>query len=537
MQVLSKLYEDLELGFFVVPEIQRDFVWRNSQVLELAASIYKKLPIGAVFVCDMPHELVKEYHSLFRPLTDDYSIENGKYIVIDGRQRLTSLLLIKNGRVKIGEEDRKLDLYFNPKDGRFQLARGRRRPDGAWFKVSEVIQAEDVDEVVESAELSDVERKTVKRGLNNLREVFRTYQVPIINVETEWDRDDLIKVFDRWSDMFVRLNSRGTRVKLPDLVLALITGKTVAGVEESFRKRFHEMMDSLSEKGYDVDSPPLIRAYLAISTRKVKFKEASSILDSMDAKKCLEYLDRTREAVVKVLDILKEFGVRLSYLQSNYLPVIPAVAIHNKFLAPKKVIDERFKKDIVTWLIYASFDGRYTGRLESDLYEDISTLDEHSYEINTLLKNLRRQSLSVEDLSGEYDDRHLTLLSVLYARNGARDWETKSGDPARIATIGDKELTVHHIFPESVLGKNGYEEELRNDFANITLISKQANTTLKDKEPSTYLEELYAADPALLKLHFIPEDRVLWRTEKYLDFLKHRRQRILEAFRRLFEQG
>ncbi len=45
--------------------------------------------------------------------------------------------------------------------------------------------------------------KPSKGGLNNLREVFRTYQTPIINVETEWDPDDLIKVFDRWSDMFV----------------------------------------------------------------------------------------------------------------------------------------------------------------------------------------------------------------------------------------------------------------------------------------------------------------------------------------------
>ncbi len=108
----------------------------------------------------------------------------------------------------------------------------------------------------------------------------------------------------------------------------------MAGGEESFRKRFHEMMESLSERGYDVDSPPLIRAYLAISTHKVKFREASSILDNMDTKKYLEYLNRTKEAVVKVLDILTEFGVRLSYLQSNYLPVIPAVAIHNKFPPP-----------------------------------------------------------------------------------------------------------------------------------------------------------------------------------------------------------
>jgi uncharacterized protein with ParB-like and HNH nuclease domain len=40
---LSKLYEDLELGYFVVPDIQRDFIWRNPQILELAVSIYKSL--------------------------------------------------------------------------------------------------------------------------------------------------------------------------------------------------------------------------------------------------------------------------------------------------------------------------------------------------------------------------------------------------------------------------------------------------------------------------------------------------------------
>ena len=40
-------------------------------------------------------------------------------------------------------------------------------------------------------------------------------------------------------------------------------------------------MDHLSQKGYDVDSPPLIRAYLAISTGSVKFREAGVKLDSM----------------------------------------------------------------------------------------------------------------------------------------------------------------------------------------------------------------------------------------------------------------
>jgi len=367
MQALSKLYEELELGYFVVPEIQRGFVWRSSQVLELAASIYKKLPIGAICVCNMPRELVEEYKYLFKPLVDDYNIENGRYIVIDGRQRLTSLLLIKNGKARVENKDKRLDLYFNPRDARFQLARGRRRPDEDSFKVSDVLHADDVDEIVESRQLSDALRKTVKKELNKLRDVFRNYQVPIVNVETEWDKDDLIKVFERWSEMFVRLNSRGTRVKLPDLVLALITGKTVAGGVEPFRRRFHEMMEHLSKKGYDVDSPPLIRAYLAISTGMVKFKEASVKLDGMKPYEYLEYLIKTERAVVKVLDIMKELGVRLRYLQSNYLPVVPSMAIHNKYLATNKIIDAEFKKDLISWLVHASFDGRYTGRLESDL--------------------------------------------------------------------------------------------------------------------------------------------------------------------------
>ncbi len=534
MQALSKLYEELELGYFVVPEIQRGFVWRSSQVLELAASIYKKLPIGAICVCNMPRELVEEYKYLFKPLVDDYNIENGRYIVIDGRQRLTSLLLIKNGKARVENKDKRLDLYFNPRDARFQLARGRRRPDEDSFKVSDVLHADDVDEIVESRQLSDALRKTVKKELNKLRDVFRNYQVPIVNVETEWDKDDLIKVFERWSEMFVRLNSRGTRVKLPDLVLALITGKTVAGGVEPFRRRFHEMMEHLSKKGYDVDSPPLIRAYLAISTGMVKFKEASVKLDGMKPYEYLEYLIKTERAVVKVLDIMKELGVRLRYLQSNYLPVVPSMAIHNKYLATNKIIDAEFKKDLISWLVHASFDGRYTGRLESDLYEDISTLAQYSYEMKALMKNLRTQTILEKDLTGEYDDRHLTLLSVLYSHNRARDWNIWSGDPTMISNIPDDDLTVHHIFPDAVLKKMGYDEELRDDVANITLISKDANAAVKDKEPSTYLRVLRDADSSLLELHFIPLNESLWNPEKYIEFLSQRRKQIIEEYRRLF---
>jgi hypothetical protein len=188
---------------------------------------------------------------------------------------------------------------------------------------------------------------------------------------------------------------------------------------------------------------------------------------------------------------------------------------------------------MVTWLVYASFDKRYSGRLESDLYEDMSTLSEHSYDMSPLLKNLRTKSISEEDLSGEYDDRHLTLLSILYAYNRAKDWDDKSVNPARVAEIPDDEISVHHIFPEAVLKKSGYDDEIRNDVGNITLISKTANESWKD-EPSTYLRKLYRIDPAFLELHFVPTDENLWRLENYPEFLRQRRQLILQECRKLF---
>lgn len=139
----------------------------------------------------------------------------------------------KNGEVK-------LNLYFNPMDEQFQLARGKGKPDGNWFKVSDVLQAEVVSDILDTMQLGDAERKTITRMLEKLRDSFRNYRIPVVHVEMEWDKykDDFIKVFEKWSEMFTRLNSSGTKVKLHDLVLALITGRTVAGRTEPFRERF-----------------------------------------------------------------------------------------------------------------------------------------------------------------------------------------------------------------------------------------------------------------------------------------------------------
>lgn len=91
---LNELFGRLEAGFFAVPEIQRYFVWTNSQIRDLVSSVYNWYPIGGIIVWEMPNSFLNDCRDLLRPLALDLPEENMRYMVIDGQQRLTSLLLL-----------------------------------------------------------------------------------------------------------------------------------------------------------------------------------------------------------------------------------------------------------------------------------------------------------------------------------------------------------------------------------------------------------------------------------------------------------
>ena len=87
---LKDLLTEIEQGRYAVPEIQRPYVWRNSQVKELFEFIYRQYPIGSIIVWEPAREVFGKYEDLFRPLSGELEDKkrNFKYVVIDGQQRL-----------------------------------------------------------------------------------------------------------------------------------------------------------------------------------------------------------------------------------------------------------------------------------------------------------------------------------------------------------------------------------------------------------------------------------------------------------------
>ena len=95
----------IETGQFVVPEIQRPFVWKKSQVRDLIDSLYNGYPTGYIITSKNPDVKIKEGGK-----------SNGKHVLIDGQQRITALMAAVAGK-EILDEDFNTDrirIAFNP---------------------------------------------------------------------------------------------------------------------------------------------------------------------------------------------------------------------------------------------------------------------------------------------------------------------------------------------------------------------------------------------------------------------------------------
>ena len=155
-----------------------------------------------------------------------------------------------------------------------------------------------------------------------------------------------------------------------------------------------------------------------------------------------------------------------------------------KRLFSLKIISEEFKEELSKWLILASQEKRYTGKLESELYEDTKTIEEGSG-INGLMKNLEGE-YSSSALDENYENRHITMLLLLYQKLRTKDWNLDERPRIpEIMEINPEDLHIHHIFPKEFLERRKYGEEWDN-VANITIISRSANERIKFRDPKEF---------------------------------------------------
>jgi len=506
---ISDLISRYEKNLIVIPEFQRDFVWTPAQIKELIISIYKGYPIGMLIQWETPSEL---------------SSNVGRHWLIDGQQRLLSLVAICKGVVRLkGDKYKSVALRFNPLTEEFQFDSPRIRNNPLWIDVKLLVEkplSETVTTLGKSAFLKENEIKLCEQRLDKLRSNLINYLIPVCTLKPELDPEDA-------ANIFIKLNATGTRVKAAELYLAtfaiMLPGKIATEISD--------FMDDMKRQGWDLDVSVVIRTILAFLAGKVRIADrvldqAKIIKKNYSDSQLQEAWLKAKESIKYVINLL---GNRWGLYSLDLIPSQTVITTLAFFCGVKNLVIDKDEQDsMLKWFLLATYWGRYSGATETRLNEDIEVIKESKTDPwRKLLSNIKivsgRLIPSNEDYQGAETDK-LLLLYVLLKEKGATSLLSTQ-------QLRNDITQIHHIFPKALL-KGLHPEELVEDIANKTFIIGRENLHIGNKEPIEYLWGRVGDN--VLKAHFIPQNPSLLKKEKFQEFLKERRRLIIEGLNEYF---
>jgi len=556
---IATLVDMYKRGELRLPEIQRHYVWQGTRVRDLLDSLYRGYPSGSILMWETDEAVPTRDFAIVQ----DTNAFAGRKLLLDGQQRLTSLTAVLNGEpIQVRGRKRSIDILFN-----------LEHPDGPPVDVVEV-ESDEVSPVTPDDELSD-ENEEGEDGETNLQEKLnlRTFVVSSKNLLSlpQWvsvtevfrtanDTDILKKAgilslddprYQKYSDrlqklraikqynyvvhvlersmsyeevteIFVRVNSLGAKLRSSDLALAQITSRW-----PNLLKELEKFQDECEQSWFTIELGHLVRSIVVFATKQCLFRSVSST--SVDALK--EGWKQAQEGLRFAINFLRtNAGIEDESLLSSPM-FIHVLAAISRVKDNKLTADEQSK--LLHWLLVANARGRYSrGSTETLLNEDLAIIF-RTGDIGALMEPVKRQfgRLHIEpgDLAGRGVNSPLFSLSYLALKaSGAKDWY--SGLGLSLTHQGKLHfIQWHHIIPKSLLKERGYETGEINEIANMAFITGQTNRRISNKEATGYLVDIVDKQGVeALNSQCVPTGSELWTTERYRDFLQARRASLAE---------
>lgn len=515
---LQSLLSDISSGELRLPEIQREYVWKPTQVASLVESLYRGYPTGSLLLwktVEAPEERrpdigERQGRSAVRPL-----------YLLDGQQRLTSLhrALRRDDHL---DPDKYIEIVFNVVTEEFQNESASTRKDRRWVRVADVTAPDaalfDIAEACHEA-LPDLERRSLFNTLNKLHQI----RGHAFHIETLTDFD-----YETVAQIFVRVNSGGRALKITDLALATLSARW-PGVVAKFEKETTHWV----AKGYpDLDGSFLTRLLAsAVLQRGLSQWSHARLIRATD-----EQLDESwalvRRGLERLVPILSDIGIEHSSLIPSLNALVPLVMMLGSRADDRLGAEER--DAVIYCFLISTLTNRYGGSADSILSRDIPAALDPERPVQKLLSNVgygdRHLVVGADDLRGRTVTSPYFMLSYLVAhRRGATDWWDRNR--LRMAGAGTR-LEYHHIHPQATL-KETYQRGQINELSNLAFISERANRRISNRSPADYFNELGADE---LSGHLVPRDPKIERAEGYLKFLDRRRALLAEAMTALLDQ-
>lgn len=536
------LVDLIERGELRLPEMQREYVWRATRVRDLLDSLYRGYPSGVILAWESDEPIE----------TRDFAIgitgqPTGRpLLLLDGQQRLTSLSAVLRGEPvsvrgrkrpveilfnmdhpdelsivteveesadddEIGGDETAVDIQQRLRNLTFVIATRALETLPNWVRVSDIFKTESM-EILESKgfDLGTMDREQRSKYTSRLQAVKA-----IENYEYRMDVLERSKSYEEVTEIFVRVNSLGAKLRSSDLALAQITAKWRGSLAE-----FRAYQDEIDRRGFDVEIGIVLRALMAIASGQSKFLTVNSLTrDELQAA-----WGRTQKAMDFALNFVRtNVGVDSpTLLSSPFMLITPAYWADKRGFSMTPDESEAFRR----WFLIANAKGRYSrGSSETMLDQDLAILRTGGGPeelLARLTQQVGRLDFTPEELVGRTArSGAFKTLFLAFREDRARDWATNLEISPKHAGKADV-IEYHHVFPKAYLRKTrpDLDRVYVDDIANLAFIGATTNRRISDRPPSDYRHDFEVSH---LRAQQIDLEDGLDQPSEYESFVQKRR--------------
>lgn len=566
---IEEALEKIQRNKYLLPAIQREFVWKSWQIEKLFDSLMNEYPIGSFLFWEVTstkdfkfYEFIKKYdqrddnHNKKIPLVDGDEI----IAVLDGQQRLTALYigllgtyteklpyhrwdnpkafpekylclnLLDKDNEDIEEETSKYELKFctkeeiNNKDGK-----------KLWFKLNNILKYKtEGDILLEPLEILNDSSDEIKReAYKKLIQLFKIVnRDKIINYYLEKENN-----LDKVLNIFIRMNSMGTKLNNSDLLLSIATDQWK---NRDAREEINKLIDYLNKEGFAVDKDFILKAalYLTKKIKNIRFKVDNFKKENMDLIE--KNWDNISDSLKLSFILLKSFGYNKDNLSAN-TPVLPiALYILENSFDRKIVTNLSFSEDrklIKEWIIKSTLKGIFSGRdISANVREVILKSRSNNFPLDEIKEELKKiPGKSINFSEDEIDN-------LLWSEYGANT--TFSILQLLYPTLDYKNnFHIDHIYPRSKFNEKYLKKQGINiadlwyfDYLpNLQLLDGSQNLEKTDKEFKDWLEEQDFSKEErkdYFKKNYIPENIELT-FKNYNEFFEKRKELLLKQLKKI----
>jgi hypothetical protein len=528
-ETIKTTLEEIQQSKFVLPAIQREFVWQPEQIARLFDSLMQGYPFGTFLYWKVDRHnsslytfygFVRDYHQRDNPHCPQLPPFHNTDLtaVLDGQQRLTALNIGLCGSMALRLPNKwrnnpnaypvkhlYLDLlatHGDADDGgekyRFDFLteeRAAQSPaDECWFKVADILGVTNSPSMLAWLNQRLPQEKTNQAFtvLDQLFQVINNHKVIAYYQEKSQSLEKVLNIF-------IRMNSGGTVLSYSDLLLSI----AVAQWSGDARRQINALVDELNSTGggFAFSKDLVLKAGLMLADiGSVGFKVENFNRTNMEVlESCWQGVER---ALTVAVQLVASFGFTEKTLRADSAILPIAYYISQRGLTSTFVTKSQYKADreaIKVWLTRSLLkaSGIWGSGLDTLLTTVREVIKDHGAErfpVDALYEamNRRGKSLTFTDaevdelLEMEYGDRRLfPLLAMLFS----------------FVDVTNHIFHVDHVFPyarfrKAQLRKAGVPaddceavRDMANRLPNLQLLEGAENLAKKASLPAEWMRE------------------------------------------------